>query len=218
MAKWGMLIDLKRCIACQACVLACKAENFIPPSIRWCKIVDYETGSYPRTRRELLPMLCMHCNDAPCVEVCPTGATIKREDGIVWVDYDKCMGCKYCVVACPYNSRDYYEDRVSYFPLGFTPYEEFNPELIGVQTQQVGTAQKCNFCKHRIDAGLRKGLRPGIDWDATPACVNACPSRARVFGDLDDPHSEISLLIKSGRAFRLLPEQGTEPAVYYLPT
>jgi phenylacetyl-CoA:acceptor oxidoreductase subunit 1 len=217
MAKYGMVIDLKRCTACQACVLACKAENFTPPGIKWARLLDYETGSFPKTRREFLPMLCMHCEDAPCVEVCPTGASIKREDGLVLVDHDKCIGCQYCVVACPYNSRYYYEDEVPYFSLGLTPIEEFNPELIGVQRQQVGVVQKCHFCKHRIDTGIKKGLKPGFDWEATPACVNACPARARVFGDLDDPNSEVSRLIRSGRAFQLLPELGSKPSVYYLP-
>ena len=217
MTRWSMVIDLKRCLGCQACVLACKAENFTSPGIKWTRMQDHESGTYPNTKREFLLTLCMHCEDAPCVKVCPTGASIKREDGIVWVDYDKCMGCKYCIVACPYNSRYYHKDQVSYFSPGFTPSEEFNTGLIGVQTQQGGTVQKCHFCKHRIDAGIEKGLKPGVDWDATPACVIACPARARVFGDLDDPNSEVSRLVRLGRSFRLLPELDTKPSVYYLP-
>jgi phenylacetyl-CoA:acceptor oxidoreductase subunit 1 len=217
MTKWGMGIDLKRCIGCQACVLACKAENLTAPGVKWAWVVDRETGSYPNTRRELIPMLCMHCEDAPCVRVCPTGASTKREDGIVWVDYDKCMGCQYCIVACPYKSRYYHKHTIPYFSSGFTPSEEFDTELIGVQAKQAGTAEKCTFCMHRIDAGVKRGLKPGIDWEATPACVNACPARARIFGDLSDPHAEVSRFIRVARAFRLLVELATEPTVYYLP-
>jgi len=217
MTRWGMVIDLKRCIGCQACALACKAENFTPPGIKWAKVLDHESGTYPNTRRELTPVLCMHCDDPPCVEVCPTSASARREDGIVWVDYDKCMGCKYCVVACPYNSRHYYENNNPYFSVSFTPTETFDTELIGIQARQTGTVQKCTFCMHRIDPGIKKGLKPGIDWDATPACVNACPTRARVFGDLEDPNSEVSRLISGGHAFTFLPELGTKPSVYYLP-
>ncbi|MFC1980547.1 4Fe-4S dicluster domain-containing protein [Chloroflexota bacterium] len=211
-----MVIDLKRCNACMACTLACKAENLTPPDIKWAKLLDRETGNCPKTRRELVPMLCMQCNEAPCVKVCPTTASIKRNDGIVWVDYDKCIGCKYCIVACPYNSRYYYEDDTPYFLLRFTPTEVFDSTVIGVQKKQLGTVQKCDFCKHRIEAGIKEGLEPGVDWEATPACVNACPARARVFGDLNAPDSEVSRLKRSGSAFQLLPELGTEPSIYYL--
>ena len=196
--------------------MACKAENFTPPGVKWTRMQDSEAGSYPNTRREIILLQCMHCNDPPCVDVCPTAASIKREDGIVWVDYDKCMGCRYCILACPYNSRYYHNDQVPYFASEFTPGEVFDSELVGVQTKQTGTVQKCTFCKHRIDAGIEQGLKPGSDWEATPACVNACPARARVFGDLDDANSEVSRLARSARAFRLLPDQGTEPSVHYL--
>lgn len=217
MTRWGLAIDLKRCIGCQACVMACKAENFTGPGIKWARVLDFEEGTYPKTTRELLPVLCNHCAEPPCVEVCPTGASIKREDGIVWVDYNKCIGCRYCAVACPYNSRHYYKNQVPYFSIGFTPAEQFNTELIGIQKQRPGTSQKCTFCMHRIDRGLKNGLKPGIDWDATPSCVNACPGRARVFGDLDDSQSEVSRLIRARRGYQLLPEAGTDPSVYYLP-
>ncbi len=217
MTKWGMSIDLERCIGCQACALSCKAENFTAPGIKWAKLIDHETGTYPKTWREFIPMVCMHCDDPPCVGACPTGASIKREDGIVWVDYNKCIGCQYCVVACPYNSRYFYKDGVPYFSISFTPTEQFNTELIGIQRQRDGTVQKCTFCLHRIDHGIKNGLVPGVDWDATPACVNACPARARVFGDLDDPESELSRLIRLRRGSQFLHELRTEPSVYYLP-
>jgi len=217
MARYGMVIDLKRCIGCQACTVACKAENFVPPGIKWNRVLDYTTGKYPNVSRHFLPMPCMHCVNAPCVQVCPTGASYKRADGIVLTDYDKCMGCRYCDIACPYDRRYFYEEKVSYFPPGFIPPEEFKSDLLGVKAHQVGTVQKCTFCVHRIDAGIQKGLMPGVDWEASPACVNACPTGARIFGDLDDPDSEVSRLIVSRRGYQLLPELGTEPSVYYLP-
>jgi phenylacetyl-CoA:acceptor oxidoreductase subunit 1 len=217
MARWAMAIDLKRCTGCQACAVACKAENLTPPGIKWARVLDYESGSYPNTKREFFPMLCMHCDDPSCVPVCPTGASIQREDGIVWVDYDKCIGCEQCRVACPYDARHLYEERVSYFAAGFTPVEELNPELIGLQKPKIGTVQKCTFCMHRINAGIEQGLKPGIDWEATPACVNACPTGARTFSDLEDHDSEVSRLVRYRYGYQFRPEMETEPCVYYLP-
>ncbi|MDB4444002.1 4Fe-4S dicluster domain-containing protein [bacterium] len=161
-----------------------------------------------------MPILCNHCTEPSCVDVCPTGATARREDGLVWVDYDKCVGCRYCAVACPYQARTYLSDEKEYFPSkGYTARELLGRQLYPLQT---GTMVKCNFCKERIDAGLEKGLSPGVDREATPACVNACLTKARVFGDLDDPNSEISGMVQTQRAFQLHPEYSTEPSVYYL--
>lgn len=207
-----MVIDLKRCIGCQACTVACKAENFLPPNIKWNRVMDYATGMYPWTRRSFLPRPCMHCEDAACVDVCPTGASSKRDDGIVIIDYDKCTGCRYCVVACPYDARYANDQKDPYFPPGLTPYEEF-----GYQKHKLGTVEKCTFCATRIDEGVKKGLKPGVDWEATPACVNACPTGARSFGDLNDPDSEVSKLVRERHPFQLLTEMGTKPGVYYLP-
>ena len=149
------------------------------------------------------------------MKVCPTRATTTREDGIVMVDYDKCVGCAYCVVACPYRNRTRYDDgKNGYFPgQGLTELEVIGKELYPLQT---GTAVKCNFCAERIDEGLNKGLKPGVDREATPACVNTCPPKARTFGDLDDPNSEVSRLIRERKATPLHPEYGTEPSVYYI--
>ncbi len=212
MAKYGMAIDLKRCIGCHACTVACKAENALPPEIKWTRVLDYTTGKYPNVSRSFLPVMCQHCEDGPCVGVCPSGATSKRADGIVTVDYDKCIGCRYCMVACPYNARYSYKETSSYFALALTP-----PEEQGYQNHQVGTVEKCIFCAPRVDAGIKQGLTPGVDWEATPACVNACPTGARVFGDLDDPGSEVSKLIVSRHGYVLRPEMNTKPSVYYLP-
>jgi len=216
MPKWGMVIDLEKCIGCQTCTVACKVGNFVPPNIFWGKVDDYEIGEYPNVTRMFLPRLCMHCEDAPCVAVCPTKASIKREDGIVYVDYEKCLGCGYCVVACPYNARALYKNRKGYYGKR-TPYEDFPYELRAPhQKYIVGTCTKCTFCMHKIDKGIAKGLKVGQDPEATPDCVLSCIAKARYFGDLDDPNSEVSKLIKQRRAFRLLEELGTKPSVYYL--
>ena len=153
----------------------------------------------------------MHCENAPCVQVCPTGASYKRPDGIVAIDYDKCMGCKYCEAACPYGARTLVKKEKTYFEDGPTPYEE-----AAYAEHQPGVEEKCNFCMERIDAGLAKGLKPGVDRDATPACVNTCPAQALTFGDLDDPDSEISKLIRDKYGFQLHPEYGTDPSVYFI--
>ena len=212
--RWGMVIDLTKCVGCYACALACKQEHFLPPGAFWGRVLVGESGVYPGVTKEILPVLCNHCREAPCEKVCPTGATSRREDGIVYVDYDKCMGCRYCMIACPYQNRTFYDEENEYFPgKGYTTREAIGKQLYPLQT---GTAIKCNFCMERIDVGLAKGLKPGVDREASPACVNACMTGARVFGDLDDPGSEVSRLIRERKAFQLHPEFGTDPSVYYI--
>jgi Fe-S-cluster-containing dehydrogenase component len=214
--RWGMLINLVKCAGCYSCAIKCKQEHFLPPGIMWGRIlVSEEGGKYPTAKRKLYPVLCNHCQDPACVKVCPTGATQQREDGIVWVDQDKCMGCRYCLVACPYQVRSYIpQNQEEYFPgQGLTDWEKEGRKLY---PHQSGVVTKCNFCKERIDEGMEKGLIPGKDREATPACVITCPNKARYFGDLDDPESEISLLIREKKAVPLRQEQGTEPRVYYV--
>jgi len=214
--RWGMVIDLKRCIGCFSCVITCKEDHFLPPGMFWNRILSREKGQYPHVRREVYPVLCNHCRKAPCVTVCPSGASKKREDGLVFVDPQKCVGCSYCVLACPYQQRTYWEGRRrEYFPgQGFTPWEEMAALLYPLTPN---TVVKCNFCKEKIDKGLASGLWPGIDREATPNCVNNCPVKARLFGDLDDRESEVSRLIEERGGFVLRPEFQTEPSVYYLP-
>lgn len=214
MTRWGMVIDTKTCVACYACNLACKQEHFLPPGVAWNRLLVKEQGEYPSTRTLSYSVLCNHCENAPCIESCPTGATYKREDGIVVVDHDKCVGCTSCIVACPYQQRTLIDEIRESFPgQGFTPFE-----LIGQQLypHKVDTVDKCVFCKERIDEGLANGLVPGVDREATPACVNTCMTRSRHFGDLDDPNSEVSVLIRQYGAQPLLPECGTNPSVYYI--
>jgi molybdopterin-containing oxidoreductase family iron-sulfur binding subunit len=214
--RWGMVIDLTKCTGCFACMLSCKQEHFLPPGVFWARVVVGEDGRYPSVQKQVLPVLCNHCQEAPCQKVCPTGATQRREDGIIWVDYDKCMGCRYCVIACPYQHRTYLDNQVEqeYFPgKGFTTMETIGHQLYPFQK---GTVVKCNFCMERIDEGVEKGLKPGLDRPATPACVVNCPTGARVFGDLDDPASEASALIRTRKGFQLHHEFETDPSVWYI--
>ncbi len=212
--KWGMAIDTRRCIGCSSCVLACKAEHFLPPDIFWNRVLISETGVYPAVTKVIYPVRCNQCQEPKCAKVCPTGATSQREDGIVLINEEECVGCKYCMVACPYQARVFYEGNArEYFPgQGITAFEEMGRQLY---PQEPGIVHKCNFCVERIDSGLRKGLRPGIDRDATPACVISCPTKAMHFGDLDDPYSDISRLIKEKKARPFHPEFDTEPSIFY---
>lgn len=199
MARLGMVIDLKRCIGCHACTMACKAANSTLPGVFWARVLEKEEGRYPTIKRTYLPVLCNHCENPPCRDVCPTGATSKREDGIVFQDYDKCMGCRACIAACPYDVRFYVKKRKGYFPSGLTPYEEY-----GYKRYQDGVTQKCLFCYDRVEEGVE------------PACVEACVTNARYFGDLHDPMSQVSQLIRRRQGYQLRSEEGTDPSVYYI--
>lgn len=217
MVKWGMAIDLKRCVGCHSCTVACKAENFVRPGAFWNNVFDIEEGKYPNVKRVFLSRPCMHCENPPCVQVCPVGATYKRKDGIVKINYERCIGCRYCMVACPYGVRYFNWGKMTWYDTESTPYEEFPYELrYEEHRKQRGTVEKCTFCSHRIDEGNKKGLTPGVDWEATPACVNTCLGYARTFGDLDDPESKISKLLATRKWIRLKEELGTRPKVYYL--
>jgi len=200
--RYGMVIDLKKCIGCYACAIACKAENATPPGVLYMRISKHETGRYPNVRRFSIPILCMHCADPPCEKVCPTGATFKRSDnGVVMIDKDMCVGCRYCMMACPYGARYFHAEDREYFPnQGLTPYERQ-----AYANHPPGGVEKCEFCSKRVGKGLQ------------PACAANCPTRAMHFGDLDDPTSEISRLIAERAGFQLHPELGTDASVYYLP-
>ena len=211
MTKWAMVADLRRCVGCQTCTAACKHANGTPPGVQYRKVLDMEVGSFPDVRRVFVPVGCMHCDAPPCRDVCPTTATKKRADGMVTIDYDICIGCGYCIIACPYQARYKVTERTNAYAAGATATEDsnFDPRLLGV-------AQKCTFCVDRVDAGLAAGLRPGFDPLATPACVNSCISGALVFGDLDDPESKVSKLLAANKSFRMHEELGTGPNIHYL--
>jgi molybdopterin-containing oxidoreductase family iron-sulfur binding subunit len=196
-----MVLDLTRCIGCNACTVACKIENGTPDDHYWCRVYTEETGTFPDVKTMYVPALCNHCADAPCVTVCPTGASYQRDDGIVLIDPDKCIGCRACMTACPYAARFYLRKGV--LEAGYhgerTDFEEKKWELF-----QEGTVTKCTFCAHRVDEGLE------------PACVITCPTDARIFGDLDDPESKPSTLIRERNGRQPLAELGTNPSVYYV--
>ena len=212
MAHWGMVIDLRKCIGCGACDTVCKQTNQVPPE-RWRRVVDCGISGPPERQRTFLPISCMHCSEPPCLDVCPTGATYHRPDGIVDVDYEQCIGCGYCIVACPYLARTIIFQNESMFE-GEALSQELG--MVISKPEHIGVCTKCNFCRPRVDAGLAQGLQPGLDAEATPACVLACSANALHFGDLDDPDSVVSGLIRENETACLQEELGTDPAVYYI--
>ena len=198
--RYGMVISRTRCIGGDACTVACTQQNGTGPGVFWRKVVKQEHGAYPTARYIFTPLLCNQCDEPPCRDVCPVKATVKQDNGIVNVDADKCIGCRYCQAACPYGAR-YFVTSTSqgYFPgKGLTPFEK-----AAYEKHQVGTVEKCNFCESRLKAGQQ------------PACVQTCPAGALTFGDLDDANSEASKLIAARNAQPLRPEAGTKPRVYY---
>ncbi len=210
MTRYAMIADLRRCVGCQTCTAACKEANATPPGVQWRRVLDIEVGEYPAVRRVFIPTGCQHCDQPPCMEVCPTRATGKRADGIVTIDYELCIGCSYCALACPYDAR-FKVDTVE-FAYGVA----LDSEQARIDEKRVGVATKCTFCADRLDAGLATGKVPGVDPEATPVCVNSCIAGALHFGDLDDPESPVSLLLASNEWFRMHEELGTGPNIYYL--
>jgi len=198
--KLGMVIDLLKCVGCNSCTVACRGENGTPPGVSFHKIKKYEVGKYPEAKMKFLPMPCMHCQNAPCLKVCPTGATYRETDGRILIDYDKCIGCRACMIACPFDSRHFIWELSNYYEnCGPTPFE-----TVKFASFTEGTVAKCTFCGERLKRGEQ------------PACVETCIGLARTFGDLDDPNSEVSRLIveHGGKQFRK--ELGTDPCVFYI--
>lgn len=220
--KWVMVIDLHKCIGCKACTVSCNAENVLPPGVVYRPVVEEEIGTFPNVRARFTPRPCMQCDDPPCTPVCPVKATYKRPDGIVAVDYDVCIGCRYCLTACPYNARTsdfgsyYTEDapsdtdalagqRADAYEI--RPNFEYGkpwPRTKGTHVSPKGNARKCQFCLHRISNHM------------LPACVTTCLGGATYFGDHNDQTSLVHELIGSQRMTRLMEELGTEPSVFYL--
>jgi Fe-S-cluster-containing dehydrogenase component len=210
---WGMVIDLVRCVNCKACTIACKLENKTPPGMLYNPVIEEETGTFPNVHRRWFPKPCYHCENPPCVPVCPVDATSKRpEDGIVVVDYDKCEGYGDCVTACPYESR-HIDDGKNYID-ETSPFNEIpSPEYKGIHglrragQSPIGKVRKCTFCLHLQDEDG--------NYTDLPACARTCMGKAIRFGDFMDPSSEVSSLIAKRNTIRLKEELGTEPSVYY---
>ena len=206
MTHYGMAIDTKRCVGCNACTVACKMANNVPANIMWTRCLtdggdmpDTPAGTFPRLSMSYLTVGCQHCENPACVKVCPVGATYKDpETGVVRQDYDKCIGCRMCMSACPYGGvRSFNWEEPAYgvdYAIGDAD----------AAPHQKHVVEKCTFCYQRISKG------------ETPACMDLCPARARHWGDLDDPQSEVSQLVASRAHKQLLPEMGTKPSVYYL--
>jgi molybdopterin-containing oxidoreductase family iron-sulfur binding subunit len=217
--RYGMVIDTRRCVGCKACVVACKAENKTPPGVSYTVVLDGVLGNRPDNKPLFMTKPCFHCEHPPCVDVCPVAATFKRQqDGIVVVDYDRCIGCRYCITACPYGARyfdygDNYPAIAERTPVASIPspeYGQFRERHSG--KSPVGNVRKCTFCLHLQDENGRYDKAAGR-W---PACVKTCTGHALFFGDFNDPESEVSRLLRERQAVRLKEELGTEPNVYYL--
>jgi molybdopterin-containing oxidoreductase family iron-sulfur binding subunit len=210
---WRMVIDTRKCVGCHGCTVACIAENKLPRGVVYRPVMELQLGTYPNLATRFVPRPCMQCENPPCVPVCPVKATYKRPDSIVAVDYDKCIGCAYCVTACPYNARtrDLGENYTDDTPMdGKAPYETAPNFEYGKAWDRsnhkspVGNVRKCQFCVHRLDEGL------------LPQCITTCIGRANYFGDVNDPDSLVSQVSASPSAQQLLKEKGTDPNVIYL--
>ena len=199
MSRYGMVVDLRRCVGCNACVAACKSEHNTPGGVLQTKVLEKELGTFPEVSRVFVPVLCNHCDRPICAEVCPTGATRRRPDGIVAIDYETCIGCLSCIEHCPYRVRTLVDDERTLYPDGRTVFEKPVHQRI---LSRVVT--KCDFCYHRVERG------------EPPACCEVCPTSARVFGDLADESSEPRRLTREHSSWQMLPEEGTQPCVFYI--
>lgn len=220
MALWGMVIDLDRCTGCQACVMACKAENNVPAVgadeakrgrvISWMQVLTETDEEHHANKTRFIPRPCLQCDDPPCTKVCPVYATYRNPEGIVAQIYARCIGCRFCMAACPYNAK--------YF--NWYSYQKEAPgQNPDVSLREKGVVEKCTFCHHRLQKARERALAEKREFDPleyVPACAEACPAKAIVFGDLADPASEVAHLARSPRAFKLQEELGTKPKVIYL--
>jgi|DewCreStandDraft_1066081.scaffolds.fasta_scaffold01064_16 molybdopterin-containing oxidoreductase family iron-sulfur binding subunit len=223
--KWAMVVDLDRCTGCQACVVACQAENNIPlnledfffqrRAIEWIRIERYWEGEYPNVKARFLPVLCQQCDNAPCEPVCPVYATYTSADSLNVQVYNRCIGTRYCANNCPYQVRFFnFWDPITIWPESY--HNHLNPD---VTVRSKGIMEKCTFCIQRIRRKQREARATGQpikDGDLQPACAQACPADVLIFGDLNDPNSRVAKLAKDRRQYRLLEELGTEPSVIYL--
>ena len=204
--RLGMVVDTKRCIGCHSCAMACKVENNLPDKNWWNRTLtvggtemDTPAGEFPNVSMSYVTLACQHCENPACVKACPVGATYKREeDGVVIQDYDKCIGCRYCMAACPFTGVRVFNWEKPKYQLDFAVGDA------DVPAHQKHTVEKCTLCAHRLAKGLQ------------PACIEVCTARARHFGDFNDPESNVSQLLLKRAHFQLLPEKETNPSVYFL--
>ena len=228
--KWGMVIDVDKCVGCQACVVACQSENNIPinteelynqrRAVQWIRIERYWEGEFPNVKARFIPVLCQHCSDAPCEPVCPVFATYHNAEGLNVQVYNRCIGTRFCANNCPYHVRffNFWEPS---WPESLT--NQLNPD---VTVRSRGIMEKCTFCIQRIRRSTRDAKLEGRELEdgareLNPACVNACPTDTLMFGDLNDPDSRVARMNEKelgdhGRGYHLLEELGTEPNVLYL--
>lgn len=219
---WVMVIDLRKCVGCSSCTVACIAENKLPPGVVYRPVLTEEIGIYPNVSMRFIPRPCMQCDNPPCTPVCPVNATYKNEEGVVVIDYDQCIGCRACITACPYGARtfDFGETYTQGLPVlndvilgsqnankyellsNYEYSEEWNRN--SKYASPIGNVRKCHFCLHRVKDGM------------LPACVTTCIGRATLFGDSNDPDSLVSEMISLPNAMRLKEDLGTNPRVYYI--
>jgi Fe-S-cluster-containing dehydrogenase component len=209
--RWVMVIDLRKCTGCGACTVACIAENNLPPGVVYRPVIEEELGRFPNVSGRSIPRPCMQCENPPCVPVCPVKATRLRPDGIIDMDYNRCIGCRYCMAACPYHARTF---DFGYDYSDATPARQPNEGVASFEygkrwerngkRSPIGNVRKCHFCAHKLDAGM------------LPSCVTSCIGYATFFGDANDPESLVSELISRSNKMRLKEEMGTKPRVYYL--
>ena len=224
-ARYGMVVDVDRCTGCGNCMTACAVENNVAPAepratprtgVTWMRVFPVNNGmAYPDNKTGFVPMMCQQCGkDTPCVSVCPQNAVdVDPTTGIVGQVPQRCLGCRYCMTACPYHAR-FFNWWDPSWPEGME--QTLNPD---VAPRMRGVVEKCNFCHGRLHAAIEKaassGSAAGTPVDYVPVCVEACPTQAIVFGDLDDPESAVARLSRQEDTFRMLPALGTEPKVYY---
>ena len=223
MAKFVRVIDTERCMGCRSCLAACYTENYLTPEAPWNVMMEYEVGDFPYTRLQFTTMNCMHCEHPPCKRVCDAigvHAISKNEFGVVLIDYDKCIGCRYCAAVCPYGVPQYNEQLQTLYPDGEkTPYEAIPyAKRHPLHRKKAGVVEKCTFCWHKLEQAIENGHADLIGKvpEYTPTCDVVCPVRARAFGDIEDPNSTVAQWVGEKKATQIKKEFGTRPQVYYV--